>query len=495
MLSFGAMKNATRPAGPDQTVIDRLKAVVGPQGWIAEQADIEPYLVEMRGLYHGATSLVLRPADTAQVSEIVRICAEVRLPIVPQGGNTGLVGGGVPSEDGQNVVLALGRMNRIRAIDPDNFTLTAEAGCILAEIQQAADAADRLFPLSLGAEGSCQIGGNLSTNAGGVQVLHYGNMRELVLGIEAVLPDGRIWEGLRSLRKDNTGYDLKQLFIGGEGTLGVVTAATLRLFPKPREIATALVGLPDAAAAMRLFARTREASGDQVTAFELMPRIGVEFALRHIAGVVDPLSQPYPSYALIELTSSRRAAGLEDLLETILEAGLEAGEILDGTVAASEAQRKALWLIREGLVEGQRHEGGSIKHDVSVPVASVAIFLERATAAVTARLPGIRVVAFGHAGDGNIHFNLSQPVGADKAVYLERWAEFNAIVHEIVAELHGSISAEHGIGRLKRQEITHYKSALELELMARIKAALDPHNIMNPGKTVPDLSTFQGPAT
>ncbi len=489
------MKNATQPAAPDQTIIDRLKAVVGPQGWIAEQADIEPYLVEMRGLYHGATALVLRPADTAQVSEIVKICAEARLPIVPQGGNTGLVGGGVPAEDGHSIVLALGRMNRIRSIDPANFTLTAEAGCILAEIQAAADAADRLFPLSLGAEGSCQIGGNLSTNAGGVQVLHYGNMRELVLGIEAVLPDGRIWEGLRTLRKDNTGYDLKQLFIGGEGTLGIVTAATLRLFPKPREIATALVGLPDAAAAMRLFARTREASGDQVTAFELMPRIGVDFALRHIAGVIDPLGQPYPSYALIELASSRRAAGLEALLETILEAGLDAGEILDGTVAASESQRKALWLIREGLVEGQRHEGGSIKHDVSVPVASVATFLERATAAVTARLPEIRVVAFGHAGDGNIHFNLSQPVGADKAAYLDRWAEFNAIVHEIVAELHGSISAEHGIGRLKRDELTHYKSPLELELMARIKAALDPHNIMNPGKTVPDLSSFQGPST
>jgi len=482
-----------RPAVPDPAVIDRLKAVVGPQGWLAEPGDIEPYLVETRGLYRGATALVLRPASTAEVAGIVRICAEIRLPIVPQGGNTGLVGGGVPGEDGRNIVLALGRMNRIRRLDADNFTLTAEAGCILAQIQQAADAADRLFPLSLGAEGSCQIGGNISTNAGGVQVLRYGNTRELVLGIEAVLPDGRIWDGLRSLRKDNTGYDLKQLFIGGEGTLGIITAATLRLFPKPREIATGFVAVPDSAAAMRLFARARAATGDQITAFELIPRIGVEFAMRHVAGVTDPLSQPYPSYALIELSSSSRQAGLEALFGSLLEEALEAGEILDGTIAASEAQRRALWLIREGVVEGQRHEGGSIKHDVSVPVASVAAFLERATAAVTERLPAIRVVAFGHAGDGNIHFNLSQPIGADTAAYLARWGEFNHIVHEIVAGFGGSISAEHGIGRLKRHELTHYKSPVELEMMARVKAALDPYNIMNPGKTVPDPSSLQRP--
>jgi FAD/FMN-containing dehydrogenase len=480
---------------PDTDILDRLKSVVGPRGWVADPAEVEPYLTEMRGLYRGATALVLRPANTAEVSAIVRICAEARLPIVPQGGNTGLVGGGVPPEDGGNVVLALGRMNRVRRIDPDNFTLTAEAGCILAEIQRAADAADRLFPLSLGAEGTCQIGGNISTNAGGIQVLRYGNTRDLVLGIEAVLPDGRIWDGLRSLRKDNTGYDLKQLFIGGEGTLGIVTAASLRLFPKPREIATAFVGLPDTGAAMRLFRRAREATGDQITAFELIPRIGIEIGMRHVAGVIDPLDLPYPAYALIELSSPSRQAGLSALLETLLEEALEAGEILDGTVAASEAQRRALWLIREGVVEGQRHEGGSIKHDVAVPVASVAMFLDRATAAVTERLPGIRVVAFGHAGDGNIHFNLSQPVGADRAAYLARWDEFNHIVHGIVADLGGSISAEHGIGRLKREEITRYKSPLELELMARIKAALDPLHIMNPGKTVPDFPTAEGPVS
>lgn len=480
---------------PDTDILDRLKSTVGPRGWIADPADVEPYLVEMRGLYHGATALVLRPASTAEVSEIVRICAAARLPIVPQGGNTGLVGGGVPAEDGRNIVLALGRMNRIRRVDPENFTLTAEAGCILAEIQRAAEAVDRLFPLSLGAEGTCQIGGNISTNAGGIQVLRYGNTRDLVLGIEAVLPDGRIWDGLRSLRKDNTGYDLKQLFIGGEGTLGIVTAASLRLFPKPREVATAFVGLTDGHAAMRLFTRARGATGDQITAFELIPRIGIEIGVAHVTGVIDPLGRPYPAYALIELSSPSSHSGLAAQLETLLEDALEAGEILDGTVAASEAQRRALWLIREGVVEGQRHEGGSIKHDVSVPVSAVATFLKRATAAVTARLPGIRVVAFGHAGDGNIHFNLSQPVGADRAAYLARWDEFNDIVHGIVAELGGSISAEHGIGRLKRNEITRYKAPLELELMARIKAALDPHNIMNPGKTVPDFPAAEGPAS
>jgi FAD/FMN-containing dehydrogenase len=471
----------------DPSVIDRLKDIVGPQGWLAEPGDVEPYLVETRGLYRGAACLVLRPKATAQVSEIVRTCAAARLPIVPQGGNTGLVGGGVPSADGQNIVLALGRMNKIRALDPENFTLTAEAGCILAEIQQAADGADRLFPLSLGSEGTCQIGGNISTNAGGVQVLRYGNTRELVLGIEAVLPDGRIWDGLRSLRKDNTGYDLKQLFIGGEGTLGIVTAACLRLYPKPRETATAFVGLPDVAAAMRLFTRARAATGDQITAFELISRIGVDMAERHVEGAIDPLDQRFPFYALIELSSPTPNAGLQSLLETLLEAALEAGDVLDGTIAASAAQRRALWLIREGVVEGQRHEGGSIKHDVSVPVASVARFIERATAAVTRLLPGIRVVAFGHAGDGNIHFNLSQPPGADTTRYLDRWKEFNHVVHDIVAEMGGSISAEHGLGQMKRHEITRYKSALELELMARIKAALDPANIMNPGKTVPDL--------
>jgi FAD/FMN-containing dehydrogenase len=463
-------------------VLDRLKEIVGPAGWVAEPDAIEPYLVETRGLYRGATALVLRPWSVAEIAGIVRICAEARLPIVPQGGNTGLVGGGVPARDGRNVVLALGRLNRIRNIDPENFTITAEAGCILAHIQAAADAQDRLFPLSLGAEGSCQIGGNISTNAGGIQVLRYGNMRELVLGLEVVLPDGRIWDGLRSLRKDNTGYDLKQLFIGGEGTLGIVTAASLRLFPKPAERAAAFVALADLDAVLPLFARARAASGDQVTAFELIPRIGVDFALRHVPGIVDPLEARHEFYALIELSASNPGAGLAGLLEDVLGAALEAGEIADGTIAASEAQRLGFWRLREGIVEGQKFEGISIKHDIAVPVASVPRFLTEALATVTQRLPGIRPVAFGHVGDGNIHFNLSQPEGADPALFLERWQEFNDIVHGIVARLGGSISAEHGVGLLKREELPHYKSALELELMARIKAALDPENLMNPGK-------------
>ncbi|HVJ54658.1 MAG TPA: FAD-binding oxidoreductase [Aliidongia sp.] len=466
-------------------VLDRLKDVVGPAGWVAEPDAIEPYLVESRGLYRGATSLVLRPASTEEVSKLVRICAEAHLPIVPQGGNTGLVGGGIPSPAGGNVVLATGRLNRIRAIDPANFTLTAEAGCILADIQKAADEADRLFPLSLGAEGSCQIGGNISTNAGGIQVLRYGNTRELVLGLEVVLPDGRVWNGLRTLRKDNTGYDLKHLFIGGEGTLGIITAAALRLYPKVRDRAAAFVALPNLDAVMRLFARARAVSGDQVTAFELIPRIGIEMSARHVPGVVDPLEARHETYALIELSSSNPSAGLGTVLETLLADALEEGEIVDGTIAASEAQRLGYWRLREGIVEGQKHEGASIKHDVAVPVASVARFLTEALAAVRKRLPGIRPVPFGHIGDGNIHFNLSQPEGADPEQFLARWQEFNDIVHGIVARFDGSISAEHGVGIMKLNELPHYKSALELELMARVKAALDPQNLMNPGKILP----------
>ena len=467
-----------------EQVLDRIKQVVGPQGWLEERSDIEPYEVEWRGLYHGKTALVVRPATTEQVAEVVKLCAEAGLPIVPQGGNTGLCGGGVPAEDGRNIVLALGRMNKVRAVDPANFTITVEAGVILADIQRIAAEHDRLFPLSLGAEGTCQIGGNLSTNAGGVQVLRYGNTRELTLGLEVVLPDGRIWNGLRTLRKDNTGYDLKQLFVGAEGTLGIITAATLRLFPKPHATATAFVALPDVDAVMRLFGQARAATGDQLTAFELIPRIGLDMAMRHVNGVVDPLEQPYENYVLMEVSTASPHADVAATLEGLLEEALEAGTVIDGTIAASAAQRNAFWLIREGMVEGQRFEGGSIKHDIAVPVASVAEFLKRAIAAVTERLPTIRPVAFGHCGDGNIHFNLSQPLGADTEAFLARWEEFNDIVHGIVAALNGSISAEHGIGRLKREELTHYKAPLELELMARVKNALDPRHIMNPGKVV-----------
>jgi FAD/FMN-containing dehydrogenase len=464
-----------------EAAIERIKETVGPRGWVADPGEQEPYLVEARRLWRGATQLVVRPASTAEVATVVRICAEANLPIVPQGGNTGLVAGGVPPEDGRNIVLALGRMNRIRAIDPVNFTMTVEAGCILAHLQQAAAEADRLFPLSLGAEGSCQIGGNLSTNAGGIAVLRYGNARELTLGLEVVLPDGRIWDGLRGLRKDNTGYDLKQLFIGGEGTLGVITAATVKLFPRLREVETAFLGLARVEDVMRLFARARAATADQLTAFELIPRAALDLALTHVPGTIDPLAAPHPWYVLLEVASSQTESGIRGLLERLLEVAFEERLVADGAIAESGAQAKDLWRIREAIVEAQLYSG-SIKHDVSVPVSRVAEFIIRATAGVAGRLPGIRPMAFGHVGDGNIHFNLTQPEGADTAAYLARWQKFNDIVHGVVRDLSGSISAEHGVGHLKRDEITHYKSPVEIELMRRV--ALDPANIMNPGKVV-----------
>jgi FAD/FMN-containing dehydrogenase len=462
--------------------LERIKQIVGDKGFIADPQRMAPYLEEERGLFHGAARLVVRPASTAEMAAVVRVCAASRIPMVPQGGNTGLVGGGVPWEDGRSVVLSLGRMNRVRAIDPVDHTITVEAGCVLAEVQRAAAAADRLFPLSLGAEGSCQIGGNLATNAGGIAVLHYGTMRDLTLGLEVVLPDGEVWDGLRALRKDNTGYDLKQLFIGSEGTLGIITAATLKLFPRPRSVETAFLGLGRVEDAMALFVRARASSGDQLTAFELIPRLGLDMAHAHVAGVRDPLAAACPWYVLLEVSSSRSESGLRASLETFLAETMAASLLRDGVIAASQAQARDLWRIREAMVEAQKYEGGSIKHDVSVPVSRVADFILRATEAVEAKLPGIRPLAFGHVGDGNIHFNLSQPPRADTAVFLARRAEFNHLVHDLVRGFGGSISAEHGIGRLRREELPRYKSPLELALMRRLKHALDPDNLMNPAK-------------
>lgn len=464
--------------------LERIKAAVGPKGWSADANEIDPLVHDQRGLYVGRTVLLVKPASTAEVSEVVTICAGAGIAVVPQGGNTGLVGGGVPFEHGGEVLLSMGRMNRVRAADPANYTMTVEAGCVLADIQTAAEEIDRLFPLSLGAEGSCQIGGNISTNAGGVAVLHYGNMRELVLGIEAVLPDGRVWDGLRALRKDNTGYDLKQLFIGGEGTLGVITAAVLKLFPRPRDQQTAFVAIRDLDAAIELLAAARNASGDAVTSMELIPRLSLDFACRHIAGVTDPLSEPYENYLLVEFSGARPDGGMAENMTAFLEGAFNDGLVLDAAVAQSEAQRTGLWRIREAIVEAQKFEGGSIKHDIAVPVDKSPEFIRRAVAAVGEAMPGIRPLPFGHIGDGNIHLNLSQPPDMDKGVFLARWEEMNRIVHDIVADLDGSISAEHGIGRLKREEITRYKSALELEMMRSVKAALDPKGIMNPGKLV-----------
>ena len=468
----------------DIAVLERIKAAVGRKGWSTDADEIDPLVRDQRGLFVGRTALLVKPASTAEVSEVVNICADAGIAIVPQGGNTGLVGGSVPFEHGREILLSMSRMNRVLAVDPANYTMTVEAGCVLADIQAAAENVDRLFPLSLGAEGSCQIGGNISTNAGGVAVLHYGNMRELVLGIEAVLPDGQVWNGLRALRKDNTGYDLKQLFIGAEGTLGVITAAVLKLFPLPRDVQTAFVAIRDLDAAIDLLAAAREASGDAVTSMELIPRLGLDISMRHVAGVTDPLNTPYDNYLLVEFSGARPDGGMAENMTAFLEEGFERGLVLDAAVAQSEAQRNDLWRIREAIVEAQKLEGGSIKHDIAVPVDKTPEFIRRAIAAVTAAMPDIRPIAFGHIGDGNIHFNLTQPVGMDRAEFLSHWKRINRIVHDIVADMQGSISAEHGLGRLKREEITHYKSAVEIDLMRRVKAALDPKSIMNPGKVV-----------
>ena len=467
-----------------EATIAGLCAAAGPGGWSTDPDVIAPHLVEWRGLYRGRSPLLLRPADTASVAAIVALCAETGTKLVPQGGNTGLVGGGVPFEGNDEVILSLGRMNRVRAVDALDNTMTVEAGCTLMAVQAAAEAADRLFPLRIASEGTCQIGGNLSTNAGGTAVLRYGNTRDLVLGLEVVLPDGRIWDGLRALRKDNTGYDLKHWFIGAEGTLGVITAAVLKLFPRPRDRQTAFVAIPNVMAAVELLAMARDRSGDAVTAFELMPRIGVEFVTRNVPGATDPLAQAYDWYALLELSGGAAPGELRPMLENMLEAAMAAGLVLDAVLAESDAHAKAIWRLREELSDAQKPEGGSIKHDISVPVSKMPEFIEQATRVALAVGPGARPVAFGHIGDGNVHFNLSQPPGADRAAFLDQWETVNETVHDIAASLGGSISAEHGIGRLKRAEIRRYKSPVEMELMQRLKTALDPAGIMNPGKVL-----------
>ena len=465
-------------------LLDDLDAQLGPGGLITGEAAMAPYLIDWRKLYQGRAIGVARPRSTADVAAAVRLAGSAGVAIVPQAGNTGLVGGGVPLAEGESLVLSLEHMNRIRAVDPANYTMTVEAGCILQHVQQAAEANDRLFPLSLTAEGSCRIGGNLSTNAGGIAVLHYGNMRDLVLGLEVVLPDGQVWDGLRALRKDNTGYDLKHLFIGAEGTLGVITAAVLKLFPRPRERITAFAAASDLPATLALLGRLRLASGDALTSFELIPRISLALALEFISGSFDPFARPYDHYLLIELSSSRDSAGLRAIAEATLAQAIEDGLLHDATIAESEAQARRLWFLREAIVEAQRPAGTGIKHDVAVPVSAVPDFLVEATAAVTADLPGVRVLAFGHLGDGNIHFNLCQPRDMTAADFLARTAAFNRLVHDIVARHGGSISAEHGLGQLGREEILRYKQPLEMELMRRIKAALDPRGLMNPGKLI-----------
>ena len=473
-------RNSLNP--PTAELLGQLKAVVGRGGFVEDPNDVEPYLTDWRSLYHGRSSLVLKPASTDEVANLVQLCAAARVGIVPQGGNTGLVGGSVPDDSGNQILVSLSRLNRIRALAPADFTMTVEAGCVLANVQQAAADADRLFPLSLGAEGRCQIGGVISTNAGGIAVLHYGSMRDLVLGIEAVLPDGSIWKGLKRLRKDNTGYDLKHLFIGAEGTLGVVTAAVLKLFPKPRTRVTAFAAVPSAETAVELLARLRAATGDAVTSFELMSRPAIDFATAKIPNAIDPLPGT-PWCVLIEVTSSMEGLPLQGTLETALGEAFEAGIILDATFAASEAQAKRLWFLREAVPEAQR-AGPSVKHDISVPVSAIPEFLQRANAAVQSTLPGSRPMPFGHVGDGNLHYNLLPPEDMPAEKFAAQTADLMHAVHDVVAQMGGSISAEHGLGQLRRDEILRYKTPLELELMRQIKATLDPLGIMNPGKVI-----------
>lgn len=468
----------------DTALIERFSAIVGEKNALTAPEDLAAYLVEQRDLYHGRTPLVLRPGSTEEVATIMKLASETKTPVVPQGGNTGLVGGQQPDESGAAIILSLGRMNRIRNLDTVGNLVTLEAGVILKNLQEAAEKAGRLFPLSLGAEGSCQIGGNLGSNAGGTAVLAYGNMRELCLGLEVVLPTGEILNDLRYVKKDNTGYDLKDLFVGSEGTLGVITAAVLKIFPQPKGKGVAYAGLRNPEDVLRLFQLATEHAGPSLTGFELMPRVGVEFTVRHVDGVRDPLESPHDWYVLIDISSTRSEEDARTTLETILTEAFESDIIQDAAIGESVAQAQSFWKMREEMSWAQKPEGGSIKHDISVPVASIPAFIHEANAATLEMIPGARIVCFGHIGDGNLHYNVSQPVGADKEAFLARWHELNHRIHTIVASYTGSISAEHGIGQLKREELAFFKQDVALDLMRRIKSAFDPAGIMNPGKVL-----------
>jgi len=469
------------PAALDPALLARFATIVGHKHAITDPQAQAPYLIELRDLFHGHTPVVLRPGTVAEVAQILRLANETGTPLVPQGGNTGLVGGQTPHHG--EVVLSLNRLDRIREVDPVSNTMTCEAGVTLLRAREAAAAVDRLYPQLLPSEGTCTIGGNLSTNAGGTAALAYGIARSHALGLEVVLADGRVLNNLNKLKKDNTGYDLNNLFIGAEGTLGVITAAVLRLLPRPRSIETAFLGVPSPEAALDLLGLATERSGGDVTSFELMLRMGVELVLKHGAGCRDPLPDVHPWYVLIELSSQARS-GVRGVLEEILAEGLERGLVINATIAGSLDQAKMFWRIREMFGEVQRHEGGSIKHDISVPVAAVPAFLREADAAVTTLIPGARPIPFGHLGDGNIHYNVMQPVGANKASFLDRWDEVNAAVFQVVAKFGGSISAEHGIGVLKRDLLPKVKDPVAIELMRTLKRPLDPKNILNPGKVL-----------
>jgi FAD/FMN-containing dehydrogenase len=460
--------------------INALAAAIGPSHVLTSPEAMRSHLVEPRGLFHARALAVVKPGNTEEVAAVVRLARQYHVPIVPQGGNTGLVGGGVPDDSGQAIVLSLTRMNRVRHVDADNDALTVEAGATLASVQEAARAANRLFPLSLASEGSCTIGGNIATNAGGTAVLSYGNMRDLVLGLEVVLADGRIWNGLRCLRKDNSGYALKHLFIGSEGTLGIVTTAALRLFPRPQSVETFWAGVSSPDQALALFRHLRAHFGSLLTAAELLPQTGLDMVLTHFPQTRAPLPAPHMWHILFEVSSPMRM-DLRDILATVLEEALEKNLLENGVIAQSLAQREAFWLLREAMSEAQKHEGGSIKHDISVPISALPEMIRAGCEAALNVMPGCRPVPFGHVGDGNLHFNISQPIGMDKALFLKHWDVMNAAIHALVAELGGSAAAEHGVGRLKADIMRTLKQPQDVDMMRAIKNAFDPEGLLNPG--------------
>src|SRR3984893_17262056 len=466
-------------------LLDRLRARLGPHGVLTDPADTAPYCEDWRRLYHGRTPAVLRPATVAEVADAVRLCAERGVAIVPQGGNTSMVGGAAVSEAGDQIILSLSRTNRVRALDPIDMTMKIEAGGTLKAAQEAAAEAQCLLPLSISSEGSAQIGGVLATNAGGNNTVRYGNARDLVLGLEVVLPDGQVWNGLRRLHQDNTGYCLRQLFVGSEGTLGIITAAVLKLYPRPREIAVALCAVASPEAALELFNRLQQHDAAAIQAYEYMSGAGIELVLRYIPGAALPVTTPAQHYVLIELATPRQGANLRGSLEELLAAAMEANVVLDAVIAESGAQRAALWKLREEHSEAQKRAGASVKNDVSVPVSKVPELIRRATKACERLVPAIRCVPFGHLGDGNIHFNLVQPEGAAPAAFLARDHDLMDAVNAVVRALDGSFSAEHGIGKLKPYMMPEWRGGAELDLMRRIKAALDPKGLMNPGKMLP----------
>lgn len=461
-------------------LIDELKKIVGDKGWVTELNALEKYLTEWRDTYRGATPILVMPASTEEVSAVVKACIAAQTAIVPQGGNTGLCGGAIPDASGKQIVLSLSRMNRIRKVSPDDYSMVVDAGCILAEVQAAAIDADRYFPLSLAPEGSCQIGGNLSTNAGGTNVVRYGTARSQVLGLEVVLPNGDIWHGLRTLRKDNSGYDIKHLFLGAEGTLGIITAASLRLFPLPRNQQTAFIAIDRPQAAVDLFAVLRGHVSDQVQAFELIPDRAMQFVLKHFPDIRRPIDCSFHWYVLLEFSGVTGAISVEEELFSLIEDGL----VRDAVLAKNVTERDQMWRIRHLISEAQKKEGASLKHDVSVPVGDVATFMGAAEEAVVQFLPGARVVAFGHVGDGNVHFNVSQPIGSSGDDFLDQRKSIASVVYDVVDRFNGSISAEHGIGVLKRGELSDRRGAVEMSVMRAVKKALDPDNLMNPGKVL-----------